>query len=311
MTTDEFVNRAKRVWGDRFDYSKTDIKNKDEKGRVLIICKEHGEFWQAPYSHLYGYMGCPKCKWKHSSLEDFIAEAKKIHGNKYDYSKVVYLGMQKKVCIICPEHGEFWQTPSDHIYRGGRGCKLCAGNYKKGTEDFIKESKEIYGELFDYSKTVYNGAHKKSIFICKKHNYEFDQTPDNHLRWNGCPFCKTSKLEKEVRDLLNEHNVIFEEQKTFDWLKYKENMYLDFFVPKYNLAIECQGEQHFETFRFKEDNIETLKKRIDRDKRKFELCKEHGIDIVYFGSNKKYKTCCEQEIVFNKELILDKIYESN
>ena len=154
MTTDEFVNRAKRVWGDRFDYSKTDIKNKDKKGRVLIICKEHGEFWQAPYSHLYGYMGCPKCKWKHSSLEDFIAEAKKIHGNKYDYSKVVYLGMQKKVCIICPEHGEFWQTPSDHIYRGGRGCKLCAGNYKKGTEDFIKESKEIYGELFDYSKTV-------------------------------------------------------------------------------------------------------------------------------------------------------------
>lgn len=68
--------------------------------------------------------GCPKCYGRNKSTEEFILEAKLVHGNKYDYSKAQYKTNQTKVCIICPEHGEFWQTPNNHVNHK-RGCPVC------------------------------------------------------------------------------------------------------------------------------------------------------------------------------------------
>lgn len=59
-----------------------------------------------------------------STTQEFIEKAKKIHGNKYDYGKVNYVNNKTKVCIICPEHGEFWQTPRAHICKQ-HGCPKC------------------------------------------------------------------------------------------------------------------------------------------------------------------------------------------
>lgn len=118
LTTEEFVKRARVVHGDKYDYSKTNymgaLKN------VCIICPEHGEFWQTPSNHLRGN-GCPKCgiesarKSKTSTIEDFVNKAREVHGDKYDYSKVEYADAHKNVCIICPKHGEFLQTPANHL----------------------------------------------------------------------------------------------------------------------------------------------------------------------------------------------------
>ena len=58
------------------------------------------------------------------TTEEFIAKAKAVHGNRYDYSKVVYVNTQTKVCIICKEHGEFWQKPKNHLC--GNGCVKCS-----------------------------------------------------------------------------------------------------------------------------------------------------------------------------------------
>ena len=305
MNTKEFIEKSRQIFGDVFDYSKTNFCGWHEK--LCITCPKHGDIWVAPNNHLHSYkQGCTKCNCE----KHFLEKSKLVHGNKYDYSKVIYVDSKTKICIICPEHGEFWQLPGEHL--SGRGCKKCAGNYKKSTEQFISESKELYGDdFFDYSETVYNGAHEYATFRCKKHGCSFEQEPDNHLRWNGCPFCKTSKLEDCIRKLLNENGVLYEEQKTFDWLVFKDNMYLDFFIASKNIAIECQGEQHFETFRFKEDTIEKLELRMKRDAEKKRLCEEHGIKIIYFGNKMKYKTCCGDEIVFNKKIILDKLNESN
>ena len=128
-STEEFIQKAHKVHGDKYDYSKVEYVGALTK--VCIICPEHGEFWQIPSAHLRG-QGCPKCKAKKQTCttDEFIAKAKKIHGDKYDYSKVNYVNRKTKVCIICPKHGEFWQTPNHHL--SGCGCPKCGvENHRK------------------------------------------------------------------------------------------------------------------------------------------------------------------------------------
>ena len=121
LTTEGFIEKSKLIHGDRYDYSKVNYVG--NKIKVCIICPIHGEFWQKPNAHLNG-QGCPNCvKNKKLTLESFIEKANEIHNHKYDYSKVEYKNSTTKVCIICPEHGEFWQMPSDHLR--GHGCQMC------------------------------------------------------------------------------------------------------------------------------------------------------------------------------------------
>lgn len=123
---DEFIRRAREVHGDKYDYSKVEYKGMHTK--VCIICPIHGEFWMTPTHHMRG-QGCPVCgieKSRHfrlSNKEEFIAKAILIHGDKFDYSKTEYKGNKEKVCIICPKHGEFYQTPDSHLR--GAGCPKC------------------------------------------------------------------------------------------------------------------------------------------------------------------------------------------
>ena len=147
LTTEEFIERARSVHGVKYDYSKVEYINKRTK--VSIICKEHGEFKQFPADHLNG-CSCPKCSQikrnekQSRTLSDFIKTALKIHGNKYDYSKVEYKNANTKVCIICPEHGEYLQRAADHLL--GRGCPKCAKILASAqktltTEEFIERAK--------------------------------------------------------------------------------------------------------------------------------------------------------------------------
>ena len=115
--TEEFVVRSNEIYHNKFDYSLTKYVKSSEN--VKIICPIHGVFEQTPNKHLQG-RGCKLCnrveKLKARNVA-FINEAKIVHGDKYDYSKVDYTTSPDglKVCIICPEHGEFWQTRSCHI----------------------------------------------------------------------------------------------------------------------------------------------------------------------------------------------------
>ena len=101
---------------------------------------------------------------KRKSNDEFIREAQSIHHNKYDYSKVEYANNKTKVCIICPEHGEFWQTPSDHL--NGKGCPQCARNVRCDKDTFIEKAKYIHNDRYDYSKVEYVNAHTKVCIIC-------------------------------------------------------------------------------------------------------------------------------------------------
>ena len=104
LTTEEFIEKARAIHGDKYDYSKVVYKTSQEK--VIIVCPKHGEFLQRPNCHLNG-AGCPKCcNNTKKTAESFIEDARAIHGDKYDYSKVEYVNNKIPVCIICPKHGE-------------------------------------------------------------------------------------------------------------------------------------------------------------------------------------------------------------
>ena len=282
--TKEFVERAKEIHGDKYDYSKVEYINSQTK--VCIICPEHGEFWQIPANHLQGD-NCPKCSSievhnkQRFNTEEFITRAREIHGDKYDYSKVEYINNKTKICIICPEHGEFWQRPYKHLYCG-RGCPRCGNTTKLTTKEFIEKAKKIHNNKYNYSKTNYITTEKKVCIICPEHG-EFWQTPHSHLNGEGCPICKQRFLEKEIREFLINNNITFEYQKKFKWLGRQS---LDFYLPEYNIAIECQGKQHFEPVEFF-GGKEKFKYQIKMDLRKKELCETHNITIIYYTKHNK------------------------
>ena len=292
ITTEEFIKRAIEVHGDKYDYSKVEYKGMHTK--VCIICPEHGEFWQKPSNHISLKQGCPMCKNttlkinKLLTTEEFIKRAKEIHGDKYDYSKVEYVDTSTKVCIICPEHGEFWQTPNNHInkYRP-RNCPCCGNinrqkNNISNKTEFVEKAKKIHNDKYDYSKVEYINAHTKVCIICPEHG-EFWQTPNGHLNGNGCSYCKIrSILEQKTINYLNKTDIKYEKEKTFDWLKYNGNLRLDFYLPEYNIAIECQGKQHFIYDSMFYKSYDDFISQLERDKTKFELCKKHNINIIYF-----------------------------
>ena len=284
-----FIEKAKLVHGDKYDYSKVEYKNAITK--VCIICPEHGKFWQIPNSHLHGN-GCPKCAKNGVKLtkEEFIERAKQIHGNKYDYSKVEYKNAITKVCIICNEkndfeieHGEFWQTPYNHLR--GSGCLKCSKKIVT-EEDFYLRSNKIHEDKYDYSKVIYKNSKTKVCIICPEHG-EFYQLPEKHMLGQGCPKCKESKLEKNVKKILEKYNIKYIQEQKFDWLYYKQQLRLDFYLPDYNIAIECQGKQHFfENCTFSNNPKEDLSLIKLRDEIKYKKCKEHNIQIIYFTNEK-------------------------
>ena len=245
--TQAFIEKARKIHGDKYDYSKVAYVTGEQA--VCIICPKHGEFWQRPRVHLRG-RGCRQC-WidgistkLSSNTEEFIKKARKVHRNKYDYSKVDYKGTTTKVTIICPVHGEFEQTPNSHL--NGNGCYQCgrdtSGLKLRLTQDeFISRCNIIHNNKYDYSKTIFKGQVNPITITCPKHG-DFIQNAGLHLRGCGCPKCGniTSTAEYELRDyiesLIGKDKVIMH-----DKLLMRNGKELDLVVPDYKLAIEYDG----------------------------------------------------------------------
>lgn len=286
---DRFIAEAKKIHGNRYDYSKVVYVNNREK--VCIICPEHGEFWQDPHNHLKG-KGCPVCgknksKPQKYTTESFIQKATEIHEGKYDYSKTVYSGMDSKVNIICPIHGEFWQLPYLHI--NGAGCPECAHisgglERRNNREVFITRAREIHGDKYDYSNVKYITAKHKVLISCPTHG-EFWQTPDKHLQGCGCPKCVQpfSKSEVEIlnfiKSIVGAENVV-EHNRTV--LKGKE---LDIFIPSLKIAVEYNG-----LYWHNKDKDYHFSKTIE--------CEKQGIRLIQIF---------EDEYLQHKDIVMEKL----
>ena len=263
-----------------------------DKEYIHVRCRKCGYEWDTKPNWLKQGAGCKKCYYRRSAEKrrkeesSFIEQSKEKHGNKYDYSKVKYVNNKTPVILICPKHGEFPVRPDKHLNRGD-GCPECAKiqnglKRRLRQEEFVRRSSEIHNNTYDYSKSVYNGWDKPVTIICPKHG-EFVQNAGSHLSGDGCPTCAESHLEKKMASILVKNNVTFIRQKKFAWLG---RMSLDFFLPDLNIAIECQGSQHYSDYYFnKWDKNSTLEKIVERDVKKNRLCSENNVQILYFSKS--------------------------
>lgn len=302
-TLETFINKAKKVHNNKYDYSKVNYIN--SKTPIKIICPVHGEFQQVPIYHTQG-SGCPKCA--HSlTTEKFIQKAKEIHNNKYDYSKVVYENTNKQVCIICPEHGEFWQTPHEHLR--GHGCQKCARESNKITisytkKDFIEKSNKIHNNKYNYSKVKYIDSKTPVEIICPKHGSFWQRPQDHYLNKCGCPKCilkSQTKLYERLKETFLTEEILFEVgNSVVPWLGLQR---FDIYFPKYNVAIEYNGRQHYVAVKHFGGEL-GFKDTLERDELKRQKCKENN--CVLFEVKYDYAEEDYQKLVENIQNIINK-----
>lgn len=232
--TQNFIQRAISIHGNKYDYSNVNYVNTHTK--VDISCPKHGTFSQRPNDHLTKRAGCPPCSGKsYMTLPIFIARAKEIHGDKYDYSKTTYDGYEIPTTIICPKHGEFQQKPKAHVLQK-HGCPQCGVEVaiKKNisnrltTKQFITAAQEVHGDLYNYLNAQYVNSGTKVELICQTHG-SFFQTPNNHVsRKQGCPKCADqSRLAKCVGRYSPEFFDLHPEQRNVPAILYVIEMTLD------------------------------------------------------------------------------------
>jgi len=306
VTTEEFIERAKNAHGNRYNYSKVNYTRFNCK--IEIGCLTHGLFIQRADHHLNG-SGCKKCARNVLSLNvriarssEFVSRAKKVHGDKFDYTLVGYVKANSKVWIICKEHGKFLQCPDKHLH--GRGCPKCkfshAGETQRyTTEHFVELSKIKHKDRYDYSLVNYKNRGTPVVIICKKHG-EFSQVPDYHLSGNGCRKCFFSKGEEKIEKFLKTNLIDYESEKSFPTCKSYRTLRFDFFLPKINVLIEYDGLQHFKCATgIWNDTEEKLQERIKRDKIKTDWAKDNEIKLIRIN----YKQFDLIENILKTELI--------
>lgn len=308
-TKDEFIIESNIIHNNKYDYSKVEYKN--NKTKVCIICPEHGEFMQCPQDHIRG-RGCTKCNGGVSHTnEEWLEKFKKMHGEKYTYiiNDNDKLSSSKKIEILCPIHGSFKQQCISHAI--GQGCPKCANEKngvkkRKNNNEFISLAQKIHGKKYDYSKVNYINNHTEVCIICPEHG-EFWQKPNVHLSNHGCPKCASSKLELELIKFLEENKTDYIYQankKNFLWLK---GLSLDFYLPEYNAAIECQGIEHFKETSFF-GGLKGFYNTLERDKRKLDLCNKNNVKIFYYSNlNMEYPYFVYE----NKDNLLNAIKNGN
>lgn len=222
---DKFNKDLKDKFGDGHDSCVT-----YNKRYMTMLCPNHGEYHMRKDKVLLGRI-CPLCR-EEKIINNFFTKAKKVHGEKYDYSKVNYVKSSEKVCIICPEHGEFWQTPNSHL--SGVGCPKCgvkqrASNICMTFKDFIKKANEKHGDKYDYSEVEYVNSKTKIKVICHEKDENgiehgpFYVEPSLHLhRGDGCPKCAGRNKYKDKEYLLNSLKKVYKNDNyTFDKVVYR------------------------------------------------------------------------------------------
>ena len=277
----KLIHLGQKKYKDKYTYENTKYSS-DTSNDIIVNCKKHGEFITTPGKFLNG-SGCPKCSKPRLIQEEEIAKFKDIHGDKYIYDKVNIKRAIDRIIVTCPIHGDFSTTPNGH--KNGYGCPECAKEHlgdsnRMSWDEFVDKATKVFNGFYTYRPQEYKNNKTDIIATCPIHG-NFKVRPDHHLSGKGCSACNESKLEREIRIFLMDNNISFEyRKKNFNWLNGLE---LDFYLPKYNVAIECQGGQHFNMIEFfnKRENF-THRQKIDKIKK--QLCEENGVKLLYYSN---------------------------
>jgi hypothetical protein len=201
-TIEQIREEANIIYNNKYEY--VDIDRSSKKSKIIIKCVKHGIFKKYYHDHLIRNQGCPNCS-KPAKLDNsiFIQRANVVHNNTYNYSNVEYKNQNTKVSIICNNHGEFLQTPGNHL--SGQKCPKCCKNIKYTLDKFIEKANEIHYNKYDYSLTQYKNINTKVKIICKEHGF-FEQIPQYHLQSYGCYKC--SNIVRTNEDFINKSNIV-------------------------------------------------------------------------------------------------------
>lgn len=190
LTNEKFINKAKlkeKCTEHRFIYD--EVVYKGHRKKIILKCAicEY-RFERVASAHLSKMPGCKKCaiNKQTSSTGEFIEKAIQIHGNRYGYDDTEYSSAIEEVDIICYIHGKYRQTPNSHL--SGHGCGRCGGRVVTDRESFLIASKNIHGNMYDYSSSHYTNSITPTTIICRIHG-PFEQRPNNHLQGGGCDGC--------------------------------------------------------------------------------------------------------------------------
>jgi hypothetical protein len=272
-TTEEWIKQAKAVHGDRYDYSETVYNGWLQQ--LDIICPVHGKFSQRADNHVHGF-NCWKCTNKaRSNTQEFIEKAKQIHGDKYDYSLVVYRSDVKKVKIICPIHGVFEQAPRETL--DGCECPMCA--MEKRNMD-IKSSKTHKINEEGVIVSDYGEAWKQAEHYCFITPEELNK-PKEKPKTDNRKGIDRLLIDRRIRYITN-HEV--RDKKI--WTTF------DYYLPDKNIYIVYRKEEDYEKRNYFDYKI-TINKYEKNDKLKEKWCKENG----YHFLTVKYSDNIEQVIV--------------
>lgn len=245
LTTEDFISAVEKKFPGQFIFDKTIYIN--QRTSVILTCKKHGDITVIPKKFLEG-CGCEHCKKEKMQQfrDDFEARARKVHTVEecLDYSESVYINNHTNIKIICHkldeygfEHGEFLQTPAHHL--SGEGCPKCNGHIKMTGEDFVVRSKKLHGDNFTYFPDKYNGYNENTEIKCNVCGKVFSQTPHNHLKGEGCPYCvgNISKPESDISNFISKYVEIDKNNRKI----LSNSKEIDILIPSKNIAFEYDG----------------------------------------------------------------------
>jgi hypothetical protein len=297
LTQDTFIERAKMIHGNRYDYSKAEIKNKNIK--VIIVCIEHGEFAQFPHNHIKG-AGCPECaknlraSSQRYSTEEFVDSVRKVHDTEYDYSQVEYVNSQTKVKIICIVHGAFMMKPNSHF--NGQGCPKCGRisarkNISLEYSEFLKRAEKKHGNRYEYVELSYKNYTSKMKMYCSEHGF-FEQTPHSHISMMaGCAKCgylKAASLNRKGWEIvLDMFITVHGKRYTYDRNSYRDVSHKMKILCNQHGWFEQKPYQHYSGSGCNQCAIEEVheKQKIDFDEFVRRSIDTHGDRYQYSSSD--------------------------
>ena len=275
LTTEQFIQRAVKIHGNKYDYS--EVIYNGMLNPIKIKCNCGNIFFKTPKKHLHILSTCPKCsKRQIPSTDEFIKKAQNIHGDLYDYTNVKYINNKTHILLKCNGClNSFKTTPNMHIQQKC-GCPSCYGNNQITKKDFIKKFINIHGSEFKFDKLEVQKANDIIIIYCNTHGYYNTTQKKSLYLKNGCPNCSESRGEKMVRLFLEKNNLTFQREYI---IKSLGNYRFDFFIPSKNTIIEFDGKQHFQPIPFF-GGIRALRKTKHNDYIKTMYCINNHINII-------------------------------
>lgn len=318
-TRDEYISRAMNVHNCEYSYG--NLVYNGNKSDVYVTCKKHGDFQINARYHLRGG-GCPLCFKEHKTVgkkripySDAVSRLEEMYGGEFTIvtDEDDYVDTYQKIMVRHNKCGIILEKSLHDLFRG-RGCKFCS------RDRVIKRLADVNKLSFDDVKgrisEMYEGEYslltdesgyvntKKRVIV--KHNAcgtVWKPIVNSVLQRNtSCPCCRQSSLEAEVSSFLKSNDICFVPQKHFTWLGLQT---LDFYLPQRNIAIECQGMQHFKPIELY-GGEEGFKRRKMLDERKRKLCDCNGINLIYYsniGIDYPY------DVIESKERLLGRIME--